>query len=145
MVRIPPNWQYNLSTPLVEAAGSVSRSVAATVMIWLPLAKACCCSPSQLVVGTTPLARAQAVVRSNVWILSASSVGLCWGKSYGWATVIARLPASLPRHCVASRSASSCLVQAHACCLSQTVYHLSRGSSLSGHSAMVCGRSIAIV
>jgi hypothetical protein len=38
MVRISPSWRYNLSTALVECAGSMSRSVATAAMFWLALA-----------------------------------------------------------------------------------------------------------
>jgi hypothetical protein len=40
MVRISPNWQYNLSTPSMEGGGSVSRSVTVAATFWLALAMA---------------------------------------------------------------------------------------------------------
>jgi hypothetical protein len=65
----------------VEGGCNVSRSVATAATFWLALAMPP--PPSWLVVGVTPLAGAQMVVRSSIRILSASSMGLCCGSSYG--------------------------------------------------------------
>jgi hypothetical protein len=63
--------------------------------------------PSRLMARVASLAYARVVVRSTVRILSSSSVGLCWGNSYGWATMITCLPVILPHRCTTSCSAST--------------------------------------
>jgi hypothetical protein len=40
MEGISPSYRYNLSTPLAEDAGSMSRSMATIAMFWLALVKA---------------------------------------------------------------------------------------------------------
>jgi hypothetical protein len=56
MVKISPNWQYNLSTDAAEGAGDVSRSVNAVAIFLLALVKVGHNPSSLLMAGATPLA-----------------------------------------------------------------------------------------
>jgi hypothetical protein len=58
--------RYTLSNPLIEGVGQVSRSDAAMTTFWLALANVGCGTPSQLMAVAMALARAWALVRSNV-------------------------------------------------------------------------------
>jgi hypothetical protein len=76
-------------------------------MFWLALAMAGTYLLSWLMVVLMPLARAWVVARSTVKTHSTLSAGSRWCGSTGWAAMVACLPASLPRHCIAQ-----CLVLA---------------------------------
>jgi hypothetical protein len=58
MEGISPSYRYNLSTPLAEDAGSMSRSMATIAMFWQALVKARSYPrpPSWLVAGAASLA-----------------------------------------------------------------------------------------
>jgi hypothetical protein len=82
----------------------MSRSATTVTMYWLALAKEGRCAPSRPMAGATPLAYAWVAVRSTIWTLFASSMGMCHDGFNGWAVVIACLTASILHHLAASYS-----------------------------------------
>jgi hypothetical protein len=83
------SWWYTLFAPLVEGAGKVSRSAATTTTFRMTLAKAGLGTPSWLMVVTTSLARAWALVWSIVTARSISSADLWWCSSVRSASIVA--------------------------------------------------------
>jgi hypothetical protein len=66
----------HLSTPSVEGAGTVSKSIVVAATFWLALGKVGCGVPSWLMVAVMALARAWALVYSMAVACSIPSMAL---------------------------------------------------------------------